>query len=51
MLKKKKKKKKKKMESVTEVQNLDKAVCIPFCANALRKGMNRFLHPLAMSKL
>ena len=38
------------MESVTQVQILEEIVCISLCANALWKGMNPSVLPLAMGK-
>ena len=39
------------MESVMRVQNLNEAVCISFCSNALGKGINPSLFPPTMGKI
>ena len=38
------------IETATQVQILDKAVCISFYANAPRKGMNPFCSPLIVEQ-
>ena len=38
------------MDSVTQVQILDEAVCILHSANILREGMNPTILPLVMGK-
>ena len=38
------------MDTATQVQNLDEAVCISHCTNILRKGMNPTILLLAMGK-
>ena len=39
------------MESATQVQILEKAVCISFCTNAFEKGMNPSFLPAVMGKI
>ena len=39
------------MDSATQVQILNEAVCFLSCANTLRKGMNPTIFPSAMDKI